>query len=53
MLWQERSLQDLKTVCELVADTIVETLQSAGVEHCYGVLGDTIRRGVAGTSGNR
>jgi pyruvate dehydrogenase (quinone) len=25
-----------------VADIIVETLQSAGVEHCYGVVGDTL-----------
>jgi hypothetical protein len=27
---------------KLVADIIVETLQSAGVEHCYGVVGDTL-----------
>jgi len=25
-----------------VADIIVETLQSAGVRHCYGVVGDTL-----------
>src|SRR6202167_4847318 len=25
-----------------VAETIVETLQSAGVKHCYGVVGDTL-----------
>ena len=25
-----------------VADIIVETLQSAGVEHCYGIVGDTL-----------
>jgi pyruvate dehydrogenase (quinone) len=25
-----------------VADIIVETLQSAGVKHCYGVVGDTL-----------
>lgn len=27
---------------KLVADVIVETLQSAGVRHCYGVVGDTL-----------
>jgi len=27
---------------KLVADIIVETLQSAGVRHCYGVVGDTL-----------
>ena len=27
---------------KLVADIIVETLQSAGVKHCYGVVGDTL-----------
>src|SRR3979490_1667316 len=26
----------------LVADIIVETLQNAGVRHCYGVVGDTL-----------
>ena len=26
---------------KLVADIIVETLQNAGVKHCYGVVGDT------------
>jgi pyruvate dehydrogenase (quinone) len=25
-----------------VADIIVETLQKAGVRHCYGVVGDTL-----------
>jgi len=25
---------------KLVADIIVETLQNAGVRHCYGVVGD-------------
>jgi pyruvate dehydrogenase (quinone) len=25
-----------------VAEIIVETLQSAGVKHCYGVVGDTL-----------
>jgi hypothetical protein len=25
-----------------VADIIIETLQSAGVKHCYGVVGDTL-----------
>jgi thiamine pyrophosphate-dependent acetolactate synthase large subunit-like protein len=24
------------------ADIIVETLQNAGVKHCYGVVGDTL-----------
>ena len=27
---------------KLVADIIVETLQSAGVKHCYAVVGDTL-----------
>src|ERR1700676_4941285 len=27
---------------KLVADIIVDTLQSAGVKHCYGVVGDTL-----------
>jgi pyruvate dehydrogenase (quinone) len=27
-----------------VADIIVETLQTAGVRHCYGVVGDTLNR---------
>jgi pyruvate dehydrogenase (quinone) len=27
---------------KLVADIIVETVQSAGVKHCYGVVGDTL-----------
>jgi pyruvate dehydrogenase (quinone) len=27
-----------------VADIIVETLESAGVKHCYGVVGDTLNR---------
>ncbi len=27
---------------KLVADIIVETLQNAGVKHCYGVMGDTL-----------
>jgi pyruvate dehydrogenase (quinone) len=27
-----------------VADIIVETLESAGVKHCYGVAGDTLNR---------
>jgi pyruvate dehydrogenase (quinone) len=30
------------TMGKLVADIIVETLQSAGVKHCYGVMGDTL-----------
>src|SRR6201994_2731146 len=25
-----------------VADIIVETLQNAGVKHCYGIVGDTL-----------
>jgi thiamine pyrophosphate-dependent acetolactate synthase large subunit-like protein len=29
-------------VGKLVADIIVETLQNAGVKHCYGVVGDTL-----------
>src|SRR3954471_5471112 len=27
---------------KLVADIIVDTLQSAGVKHCYGIVGDTL-----------
>src|SRR3954465_5813256 len=27
---------------KLVADIIVETLRSAGVKHCYGIVGDTL-----------
>jgi pyruvate dehydrogenase (quinone) len=27
-----------------VADVIVEVLQSAGVERCYGIVGDTLNR---------
>jgi hypothetical protein len=42
MFWREWSQQDLNAVGELVADIIVEILQSAGVEHCYGVVGDTL-----------
>ena len=29
---------------KLVADLIVETLQAAGVKHCYGIVGDTLNR---------
>jgi hypothetical protein len=42
MLWQEWSKHGLNAVGKPVADIIVETLQSAGVEHCYGVVGDTL-----------
>jgi hypothetical protein len=41
MLWQEWSQQGLNAMGKLVADIIVETLQNAGVKHCYGVMGDT------------
>jgi thiamine pyrophosphate-dependent acetolactate synthase large subunit-like protein len=27
-----------------VAEVIVETLASAGVKHCYGIVGDTLNR---------
>jgi pyruvate dehydrogenase (quinone) len=27
-----------------VADIVIETLESAGVKHCYGVVGDTLNR---------
>src|SRR6266705_2541442 len=37
MLWQEWSRQGLNAMGKLVADIIVETLQNAGVKHCYGV----------------
>src|SRR5713101_8388018 len=30
------------TMGKLVADIIIETLQSAGVKHCYGIVGDTL-----------
>src|SRR6266849_4426118 len=42
MLWQERSQQRLNAMGKLVADVIVETLQNAGVKHCYGIVGDTL-----------
>jgi hypothetical protein len=32
----------LNAMGKLVADIIVETLQNAGVKHCYGVVGDTL-----------
>jgi len=32
----------LNAMGKLVADIIVETLQNAGVRHCYGVVGDTL-----------
>jgi hypothetical protein len=42
MLWQQWSQQGLNAMGKLVADIIVETLQNAGVAHCYGVVGDTL-----------
>jgi hypothetical protein len=42
MLWQEWSPRGLNAMGKLVADIIVETLQNAGVKHCYGVVGDTL-----------
>jgi hypothetical protein len=42
MLWQKWSQQGLNAAGKLVADIIVETLQNAGVKHCYGVVGDTL-----------
>jgi hypothetical protein len=27
-----------------VADVLIETLQAAGVERCYGIVGDTLNR---------
>jgi hypothetical protein len=42
MLWHEWSQRGLNAVGKLVADIIVETLQNAGVKHCYGVVGDTL-----------
>ena len=41
-LWQEWSQQGLNAMGKLVADIIVDTLQSAGVKHCYGIVGDTL-----------
>jgi hypothetical protein len=34
-----------------VADIVVETLQAAGVKHCWGVPGDTLPSGAATSSG--
>jgi hypothetical protein len=48
MLWQEWSKQGLNAVGKLVADIIVEALQSAGVKHYCGVVRDTIRHGRGG-----
>jgi pyruvate dehydrogenase (quinone) len=42
MLCQKWSQQGLNVMGKLVADIIVETLQDAGVRHCYGVVGDTL-----------
>jgi pyruvate dehydrogenase (quinone) len=42
MLWQQWSQQGFNAMGKLVADIIVETLQNAGVKHCYGVVGDTL-----------
>ena len=42
MLWKELSQQGSNAMGKLVADIIVETLQNAGVKHCYGVVGDTL-----------
>jgi pyruvate dehydrogenase (quinone) len=42
MLRQQWSQQGLIAMGRLVADIIVETLQNAGVKHCYGVVGDTL-----------
>jgi hypothetical protein len=41
MLWQKMATAGLNAMGKLVADVIVETLQNAGVKHCYGVMGDT------------
>jgi hypothetical protein len=42
MLWQEWSQQGSNEMGKLVVDIIVETLENAGVKHCYGVVGDTL-----------
>ena len=42
MLRQEWPQQGLNAMGKLVADIIVETLQNAGVKHCYGIVGDTL-----------
>src|SRR5580700_8722644 len=34
----------MNTMRKLVAEIIIETLVSAGVKHCYGVVGDTLNR---------
>jgi hypothetical protein len=44
MFWQKWSQHGLNAMGKLVADIIVETLQNAGVKHCYGVVGDTLSR---------
>ena len=36
--------QGVDAMSKKVAEIIVETLQSAGVKHCYGVVGDTLNR---------
>ena len=48
MLWRIGHSGDLNVMRKLVADIIVETLQNAGVKHCYGVVGDTLNR-IAGS----
>lgn len=42
MLWQGWSQRGSYAMDKLVADIIVETLRSAGVKHCYDVVGDTL-----------
>src|SRR5580693_4777380 len=37
-------LKGFVAMTKKVADIIVETLGSAGVKHCYGVVGDTLNR---------
>lgn len=42
MLWQGWPQRGSNAMDKLVADIIVENLQSAGVKHCYGVVDDTL-----------
>jgi len=48
MLGREWSQRGLNAMGKLVAEIIVEILQSAGVKRCYGVVGDTLNR-IAGS----
>jgi len=42
MLWPKWLQQGSNAMSKLVTDIVVETLQRAGVKHCYGVVGDIL-----------